>query len=142
LFASSESGQNVTNFGEEQSLVEIDQLLQFVAGKDNNAAIYATAAKAYFQNKDGALKDAGVLVVGFEGNRTHSVLRVGDILVTHNGHAVARLEDLAAAPTPAPGFGSKTELLRFNGKWFDRLDVQSKTNDPRFQVAELREAKG
>jgi hypothetical protein len=124
---------------EEDAQAALDQMRQFLAPKDPNVPAYIAAGKAYFLGKEGALKDRGIIVVGFEGGKRHSVIRAGDVLIARNGFPLATLEDMAKAPKPPEGKTSRTTLLRWNGTRFEQMDVTSQADDPRIALGELRE---
>jgi hypothetical protein len=121
-------------------LSALNQYVQFNKDRNPHTEAYVAGARAFFQNPTWSTNDAGVLVALTENNQPHSFIKIGDVLLEWNGQRLRVSDDFVKAPKPPVGEGSKFILLRVTSTGeLQEMTGQSKTNDPRVAVADLRE---
>jgi len=108
--------------------------------KGENPSEYTTPTRMFIKNYLHKTHEGGVVIMGFEGNRHHSVLKVGDIITAINGQKIMLADDYIAARKRITGQPELT-ILRYEAqiKAFEELSVTSSPGNPRVGMLDLVE---
>jgi hypothetical protein len=116
----------------------MDRIKELQGAKEPDLDTCFRAAKAFWAapgNSDGA----GVMVMFFENNTPHSVLRRGDIILSMNGAKLRCEEDFIHAPQPPQGQSRGFDFLRIKSDGtFESLHGVRSATDPRIAVVDLQ----
>lgn len=113
----------------------LDEYLSFNKLSDPNADTYVQSAKLFYNTLSGDSSNQGVLVLSFENNKLHSVLKIGDIILFYKGQRVKSSDDW----TNTGKFNTSkiAVFLHFdNGKW-NRNEREFSKDDPRILAATI-----
>jgi len=110
-----------------------------MGSKGENVDVYTKPVEVFILEHLGATHFGGVVAIGFENNKPHSCLKVGDIVVKVNGKSISNLSEMNALRTEF-GKGAPISILRMtsDGKLNELMLIFS-NDDPRVAYLNLME---
>jgi len=128
----------------EEALAAFDAFLkkQRSADKsDKGVDRYIAAARAYVRQRYPNEYVGGALVMGFAGNRAHSSLQVGDIVLAIDEHPVTTDDEFVALKKARAGQAIRMRILRASGDGaLTETEVVHQADDPPVGVYSLKYA--
>jgi hypothetical protein len=108
--------------------------------RGENPEEYTTPVRIFIKHYLHKTHEGGIVIMGFEGNRRHSVLKVGDIITAVNEQTVILADDYIAARKKSEGQPVLT-IYRYNRqkKDLERISATSTPGNPRIGMLDLVE---
>jgi len=113
---------------------------KMMTDKGENPAEYISPVRMFIKNYLHKTLEGGVVIMGFEGNRPHSALKVGDIITAINGQKIVLADEYIEARKRSKGLPILT-IYRYNKqkKALEQLSAKSSPVDPRIGMLDLIE---
>jgi hypothetical protein len=113
---------------------------EMMINKGENPAQYTTPVRIFIKQYLHKTHEGGVVIMGFEGNRQHSVLKVGDIITAINKQTVILADDYITKRKKSEGQPVLT-IYRYNKqqKEFEQISATLAPGNPKIGMLDLVE---